>query len=86
MSQSKKGKLNYRCPSCFAREIDMDMFYDEEKKEYYCIRCCYHGTEEEVKKANELCKLRYKHIADRITNIGADNEPIDFHPYKKGEL
>jgi len=86
MSQSKKGKLNYRCPSCFAREIDMDMFYDEEEKEYYCIRCCYHGTEEEVKKANELCKLRYKHIADRITSLGDDNEPVSFHPYKKGEL
>jgi len=64
----------------------MDMFYDEEEKEYYCIRCCYHGTEEEGKKSNELCKLRYKHIADRITSLGDDNEPVSFHPYKKGEL
>ena len=45
-----------------------------------------HGNEEEVKKANELCKLRYKHIADRITDLGDDNEPITFRPYKKGEL
>ena len=86
MSQSKKGKLNYRCPSCFAREIDMDMFFDEDKQEYYCIRCCFHGTEEDVKKANELCKIRYQHIADRISEIGADNEPVVFHIYKKGEL
>lgn len=64
----------------------MDMFYDEEKKEYYCIRCCYHGTEEEVKKANQLCKLRYQHISDRLNEIGSDNQPLTFHPYKKGEL
>jgi hypothetical protein len=33
MSQAKKGKLNFRCPACFMRDIDIDMFYDEEKKE-----------------------------------------------------
>ena len=26
MAQAGKGKLNYRCPSCFMRDIDMDMF------------------------------------------------------------
>jgi hypothetical protein len=86
MPQAKKGKLNYRCPSCFAREIDMDMFFDEKTKEYYCLRCCYHGTEEEVKKANELCKLRYKMIDQRVDDIGKDDEPLRSHQYKKGEL
>lgn len=38
MAQAGKGKLNYRCPSCFMRDIDMDMFYDKDKKEYYCLR------------------------------------------------
>ena len=33
MAQSKKGKLNYRCPSCFIRDIELDMFYDAGKKE-----------------------------------------------------
>lgn len=27
MSQGRKGKLNYRCPSCFMRDLDIDMFY-----------------------------------------------------------
>ena len=31
MSQGRKGKLNYRCPSCFMRDLDIDMFYDKEK-------------------------------------------------------
>ena len=41
MAQSGKGKLNYRCPSCFMRDLDIDMFYDKDKKEYHCIRCQY---------------------------------------------
>ena len=46
MSQASKGKLNYRCPSCFMRDIDMDMFFDDDKKEYYCLRCGFTGSEE----------------------------------------
>ena len=34
MAQAGKGKLNYRCPLCFMRDIDMDMFYDKDKNEY----------------------------------------------------
>ena len=34
MAQSGKGKLNFRCPSCFMRDLDIDMFYDKDKKEY----------------------------------------------------
>ena len=48
MAQAGKGRLNYRCPSCFMRDLDIDMFYDKEKKEYYCIRCQYTGSEEDV--------------------------------------
>ncbi len=59
MSFSTKGKLNYRCPSCFMRDIDMDMFYDKEKGEYYCLRCQYHGTEKDVLEKNELARFRY---------------------------
>lgn len=32
MAQAGKGRLNYRCPSCFMRDLDIDMFYDKEKK------------------------------------------------------
>ena len=54
MAQSGKGKLNYRCPMCFMRDLDIDMFYDKDKKEYYCIRCQYVGPEEDVLAKNEL--------------------------------
>ena len=67
MAQSGKGRLNYRCPSCFMRDIDMDMFYDKEKGEYYCLRCQFHGTEEEVLEKNELARFRYKDMYRRFT-------------------
>ena len=86
MAQAKKGKLNFRCPVCFQRDLDIDMFYDEEKKEYYCIRCCFHGDEEKVRHWNELCKLKYGHYADRLEPSGEDDEPLNFHHYKAGEL
>ena len=67
MAQAGKGRLNFRCPSCFMRDIDMDMFFDREKGEYYCLRCQFHGTEEEVLEKNELARFRYKDMYRRFT-------------------
>lgn len=83
-SSKVKGKLNYRCPQCFMRDIDMS--YDEEKHEYYCIRCCFHGDEEKEKKWNAMIKLKYGYIANRITSLNDDNKPIRRYHYKKGEF
>ena len=69
MPQGRKGRLNFRCPACFVREIDVDMFYDSEKKEYYCLRCPFTGTEGEVLSLNEMVKFRYKNITTRITDF-----------------
>ena len=67
MAQAGKGRLNFRCPSCFMRDIDMDMFFDKDKGEYYCRRCQFHGTEEEVLEKNELARFRYKDMYRRFT-------------------
>lgn len=67
MAQAGKGRLNYRCPSCFVRDLDLDMFYDKEKKEYYCIRCQYTGTEEDVLAKNQLARFRYKDMMRRFS-------------------
>ena len=69
MAQSTKGRLNFRCPSCFMRDLDLDMFYDEEKKEYYCLRCQYVGTEEDVLAKNQLARFRYKAMMKRYENF-----------------
>jgi len=45
------------------------MFYDRDKQEYYCLRCPFTGTEEEVLRLNEMAKFRYKNILKRITEF-----------------
>ena len=84
MAQATKGKLNYRCPSCFMRDIDIDMFYDEGKREYYCLRCSFSGNEEKVLQLNEMARFRYRAMTMRVADFGADNEPVTFVPHKGG--
>ena len=67
MAQSGKGKLNYRCPICFMRDLDIDMFYDKEKEEYYCIRCQYTGNEADELEKNEVIRIRYGAMMKRFT-------------------
>ena len=85
MAQSTKGKLNFRCPSCFMRDIDIDMFYDGEAKEYYCLRCSFTGGEEEVLRLNEMAKYRYRAMKKRVVDFGEDNEPPIFENHRGGE-
>lgn len=69
MAQSGKGKLNYRCPQCFMRDLDIDMFFDKDKNEYYCIRCQFTGTEADILAKNEEIREKYKRMLDRITEF-----------------
>ena len=66
MAQAEKGRLNYRCPSCFMRDLDIDMFFDPDKKEYYCIRCQYTGTEADVLEKNQMARFRYRFLTKRF--------------------
>ena len=86
MAQSNKGKLNFRCPSCFMRDIDMDMFYDEEKGQYYCLRCSFTGDEKTILALNETAKYRYKRMKQRVVDFGEDDEPPVFQPHKRGQF
>ena len=67
MAQVGKGRLNYRCPSCFMRDLDIDMFYDRDKGEFYCIRCQYRGSEEDVLEKNLMARFRYRDMKKRFT-------------------
>ena len=69
MAQAGKGRLNYRCPLCFMRDLDIDMFYDKDKKEYYCLRCQYTGDVADVLEKNELIRIKYRRMHDRITDF-----------------
>jgi hypothetical protein len=69
MAQGRKGKLNYRCPRCLMREIDMDMLFDSTRQEYYCLRCSFVGNEAEVSRLNAQFREKYLDRATRITEF-----------------
>ena len=72
MAQLGKGKLNYRCPSCFLRDLDIDMFYIKETGIHSCIRCQYRGTEEDGLEKNEMIRFRYKAMHQRFYEFDFD--------------
>ena len=67
------------------RDIDIDMFFEEEKKEYYCLRCGFTGNEEDVLRLNEMARYRYRAMKMRVVDFGEDNEPVKFQAHKGGE-
>lgn len=84
MAQAGKGKLNFRCPSCFMRDIDIDMFFEDEKGQYYCLRCGFTGSEADVLRLNEVARYRYRAMKLRVVDFGEDNGPVTFAPHKGG--
>ena len=52
MFENKTGRL-IRCPECFAKDIDVFLLYDEDEDEFYCYKCCFHGTLEKVQRQTE---------------------------------
>jgi len=67
------------------RDIDIDMFFEEEKKEYYCLRCGFTGKEEDVLRLNDMARFRYRAMTKRVVDFGADNEPVRFEEHIGGE-
>ena len=72
MAQLGKGKLNYRCPSCFMRDLDIDMFYNKDTGIYSCIRCQYRGAEADVLEKTEMVRFRSLDRAKRFTKFDFD--------------
>jgi hypothetical protein len=51
------------------REIDMDMLYDPDKDEYYCLRCSFVGNEQEVLRLNAQFREKYRSRTLRIMDF-----------------
>ncbi len=66
------------------RDIDIDMFFDEDKKEYYCLRCSFSGNEADVLRLNEAARYRYRSMKLRVVDFGEDNQPVKFEKHKGG--
>ncbi len=72
MAQLGKGKLNYRCPSCFMRDLDIDMFYNKDTGIYSCIRCQFRADEATVLEWNEKVRERYGAMYKRFDKFDFD--------------
>jgi hypothetical protein len=51
------------------REIDMDLLYDRDNEEYYCVRCSFTGNEAEVRRLNAQFREKYRDRMRRITEF-----------------
>jgi hypothetical protein len=51
------------------REIDMDMLYDRDADEYYCLRCSFVGNEQEVLRLNAQFRAKYLDRTRRIADF-----------------
>jgi hypothetical protein len=67
------------------RDIDIDMFFDGEREEYYCLRCGFTGKEEDVLRLNEAARYRYRAMKMRVVDFGEVNEPPKFVPHRRGQ-
>ncbi len=66
MSEPQLRKV-LRCPVCFARETDVTLFKAPDRAEYYCVKCSYHGTKEEVAEMYMDLRKKYRWIRRRLT-------------------
>ena len=72
MQHGSSWKRQIKLQMSLLLHIDMDMFYDKDKKEYYCLRCQYRGSEEDVLKKNEMARFRYGAMYERYTKFDFD--------------
>jgi len=47
----------------------MDMLYDRDRDEYYCLRCSFTGNEQEVLRVNAQFREKYRNREKRISDF-----------------
>jgi hypothetical protein len=59
-------QIRYRCPVCFGKENDVVLLKDE-RGDFYCVKCSFTGTLEQVKGMYGDFKKRYQLLTKRFT-------------------
>ena len=66
MAQDQKV-LMFRCPWCFRKGNDSaTLVYDARNSEHYCLKCCFTGSEEEVRAEYGRYKSKYRWLTKRL--------------------
>jgi hypothetical protein len=65
MSANQEKEMIYRCPVCFSRENDVPLFKDKEG--YYCVKCSFTGTREDIVGMYDFFKKKFRMRKKRFT-------------------
>ena len=66
MSECSKAAMIYRCPVCFARENDV-VLHGDGSGGFYCIKCSFTGTEQDIQSAYGNLKIKYRNLTRRLS-------------------
>lgn len=72
MADSAKKEIIYRCPVCFARENDV-VLHRHEDSSYYCVKCSFAGSVEEIREMYADLKKKYRLMTTRVTMEDLEN-------------
>ena len=48
MSEHSQATINYRCPICFSREVDV-VLHRTANDQYYCTKCSFAGSKTDIR-------------------------------------
>jgi len=67
MAKNRKSVKLLRCPWCFRKGNDSsEMVYDARSGEYYCLKCCFSGTEKTVRFEYRQFQSKYRWMTRRL--------------------
>lgn len=67
MPENRKIPKILRCPYCLYKENDVVLHKCADEDKYYCIKCSFKGTYEEIKENYNVLKQKFKNRCKRIT-------------------
>lgn len=67
MSESRKIPKLLRCPYCLFKENDVVLHKSTDNDKYYCAKCSFTGSYDEIKKNYSVLKQKFTNRCKRIT-------------------
>lgn len=66
MSEHSQAKINYRCPICFSREVDVVLHRTADDR-YYCTKCSFTGSKADIQEMYQELRKKYRLAQVRLT-------------------
>ena len=66
MSEHSQATINYRCPICFSREVDV-VLHRMANDQYYCTKCSFAGSKTDIREMYRELRKKYRFAQVRLT-------------------